>query len=129
MKFSREENNQLSIDDIYTKWNNILISSTNLMTSVCLIICWYLSKEKLAWRHKFTYQVIRSLVSMRHFILKIEMSTIFEMRIWLYWSYHYHCCDILSLMYIFRLYWEQFVSLLFSFKHAHMYIYIHPDDI
>lgn len=26
--------------------------------------------KNLAWRHKFTYQVIRSLVSMRHFIFK-----------------------------------------------------------
>lgn len=62
--------------------------------------------NSIAWRHKFTYQVIRSLVSIRHFIFEdgdvnYIYIYVFKIRIWLYWSYHYHCCDILSLMYIF----------------------------
>lgn len=67
-----------------------------LMTSVQLpnISRDFLDKNEFASRHTFTYRNVRSLVSRRQFRSTMEMSTLKTYGYELYWSYHYHCCDI-----------------------------------
>lgn len=66
---------------------------------------------------------------------EMEMSTIVEMRKWLYRAYHYHCCDIprvavQSFDNVGRIIYSSIVLSHSNRRmYTHMYIYAHPDNI